>query len=129
MSKFKIALLLFLALPHIAIADLILEDIQVTTPLRVPEEEKNVIADTTVITSDEIERAGLSTLPQLLQQQPGIAITNSGGPGKLSTVSIRGTKSTHTLILLDGLRIGSATTGPSTNSRYATLPNRKDRNC
>ena len=111
MSKFKIALLLFLALPHIAIADLILEDIQVTTPLRVPEEEKNVIADTTVITSDEIERAGLSTLPQLLQQQPGIAITNSGGPGKLSTVSIRGTKSTHTLILLDGLRIGSATTG------------------
>jgi len=111
LSKFKIALLLFLALPHIAIADLILEDIQVTTPLRVPEEEKNVIADTTVITSDEIERAGLSTLPQLLQQQPGIAITNSGGAGKLSTVSIRGTKSTHTLILLDGLRIGSATTG------------------
>jgi len=100
-----------LALPHIAIADLILEDIQVTTPLRVPKEEKNVIADTTVITSDEIERAGLSTLPQLLQQQPGIEITNSGGPGKLSTVSIRGTKSTHTLILLDGLRIGSATTG------------------
>jgi vitamin B12 transporter len=41
----------------------------------------------------------------------GIEITNSGGPGKLSTVSIRGTKSTHTLILLDGLRIGSATTG------------------
>jgi len=111
LSKFKIALLLFLALPHIAIADLILEDIQVTTPLRVPKEEKNVIADTTVITSDEIERAGLSTLPQLLQQQPGIEITNSGGPGKLSTVSIRGTKSTHTLILLDGLRIGSATTG------------------
>ena len=111
MSKFKIALLLFLALPHIAIADLILEDIQVTTPLRVPEKEKNVIADTTVITSDEIERAGLSTLPQLLQQQPGIEITNSGGPGKVSTVSIRGTKSTHTLILLDGLRIGSATTG------------------
>ena len=111
MSKFKIALPLLLVLPQIAIADLALEEIEVTTPLRVPEEEKNVIADTTVITSDEIERAGLSTLPQLLQQQPGIEITNSGGPGKVSTVSIRGTKSTHTLILLDGLRIGSATTG------------------
>jgi len=111
LSKFKIALPLLLALPQIAIADLALEEIEVTTPLRVPEEEKNVIADTTVITSDEIERAGLSTLPQLLQQQPGIEITNSGGPGKVSTVSIRGTKSTHTLILLDGLRIGSATSG------------------
>ena len=111
MSKFKIALPLLLALPQIALADLALEEIEVTTPLRVPEKEENVIADTTVITSDEIERAGLSTLPQLLQQQPGIEITNSGGAGKLSTVSIRGTKSTHTLILLDGLRIGSATTG------------------
>ncbi|MDC0475469.1 TonB-dependent receptor [Methylophilaceae bacterium] len=111
MSKFKIALPLLLALPQMAIADLALEEIKVTTPLRIPEEEKNVIADTTVITSGEIERAGLSTLPQLLQQQPGIEITNSGGPGKVSTVSIRGTKSTHTLILLDGMRIGSATTG------------------
>ena len=83
MSKFKIALPLLLALPQIAIADLALEEIEVTTPLRVPEKEENVIADTTVITSDEIERAGLSTLPQLLQQQPGIEITNSGGPGKV----------------------------------------------
>jgi vitamin B12 transporter len=79
LSKFKIALPLLLALPQIALADLALEEIEVTTPLRVPEKEANVIADTTVITSDEIERAGLSTLPQLLQQQPGIEITNSGG--------------------------------------------------
>jgi len=113
LSKFKIALLLFLALPHIAIADLILEDIQVTTPLRVPEEEKNVIADTTVITSDEIERAGLSSLPQLLQQQPGIEVSNNGGPGKTSSVNIRGTSSTHSIILIDGLRVGSATAGTS----------------
>ena len=106
-----IVLPILLTVPQIALADLALEEIEVTTPLRVPEEAKNVIADTTVITSDEIERAGLSSLPQLLQQQPGIEITNSGGPGKLSTVSIRGTKSTHTLILLDGMRIGSATSG------------------
>lgn len=111
MLKFKKVLPLLLAVPQITLAEITLEDIQVTTPLRVPEKEENIIADTTVINSDEIERAGLSTLPQLLQQQPGIEITNSGGPGKLSTVSIRGTKSTHTLILLDGMRIGSATTG------------------
>ena len=111
MSKFKIALPLLLALPQIALADLTLEEIEVTTPLRVSEKEKNVIADTTVITSDEIERAGLSSLPQLLQQQPGIEITNLGGPGKVSSVNIRGTSSTHSIILLDGMRIGASTSG------------------
>ena len=113
MSKFKIALPLLLALPQIAIADLALEEIEVTTPLRIPEKEANVIADTTVITSDEIERAGLSSLPQLLQQQPGIEVTNLGGPGKTSSVNIRGTSSTHSIILIDGLRVGSSTTGTS----------------
>ena len=95
MSKFKIALPLLLVLPQIAIADLALEEIEVTTPLRIPEEAKNVIADTTVITSDEIKRAGLSSLPQLLQQQPGVEVTNTGGPGKVSSINIRGTSSTH----------------------------------
>ena len=111
MSKFKIALPLLLALPQIAIADLALEEIEVTTPLRVSEKEKNVIADTTVITSDEIKRAGLSSLPQLLQQQSGIEVTNTGGPGKVSSINIRGTSSTHSIILIDGLRVGSSTTG------------------
>ena len=111
MSKFKIALPLLLALPQIAIADLALEEIEVTTPLRVPEKEANVIADTTVITSDEIQRAGLSTIPQLLQQQPGIEVKTTGGPGSVSTVFIRGTSSTHSIVLLDGLRVGSSTSG------------------
>ena len=117
MSKLKkalpIVLPILLAVPQIAIADLTLEEIEVTTPLRVPEKAKNVIADTTVITSDEIKRAGLSSLPQLLQQQPGVEVTNAGGPGKTSSVNIRGTSSTHSIILIDGLRVGSSTTGTS----------------
>ena len=111
MSKFKIVLPLLLVLPQIAIADLALEEIEVTTPLRVPEKEANVIADTTVITSDEIQRAGLSTIPQLLQQQPGIEVKNNGGPGSASTIFIRGTSSTHSIVLLDGMRVGASTTG------------------
>ena len=115
MSKLKkalpIVLPILLAVPQIAIADLTLEEIEVTTPLRVPEEAKNVIADTTVITSDEIERAGLSTIPQLLQQQPGVEVKTTGGPGSVSTVFIRGTSSTHVIFLLDGLRIGASTNG------------------
>ena len=122
MSKFKIALPLLLALPQIAIADLALEEIEVTTPLRVPEEEENVIADTTVITSDEIERAGLHQLPQLLQQQPGIEVTNTGGPGKVHQL-IFVVQAQHIHYFIDGLRVGSATTGTSANTKYTTLTN------
>ena len=113
MLKLKKALLLLLALPQITLAEITLEDIQVTTPLRVLEKEENIIADTTIITSEEIKRAGLSSLPQLLQQQPGIEVTNNGGPGKVSSVNIRGTSSTHSIILIDSLRVGSSTTGTS----------------
>jgi len=106
-----IVLPILLAVPQIATADLELEEIEVTTPLRVSEKAKNVIADTTVITSDEIKRAGLSSLPQLLQQQPGIEVSNTGGPGKASSINIRGTSSTHSIILIDGLRVGASTLG------------------
>ena len=88
-----------------------LKEILVTTPTRKSENQKNVIADTTVITEEEIEQAGLSSLAELLQKQSGIEISNLGGPGKVSSINIRGTSSTHSIILLDGMRIGASTSG------------------
>jgi vitamin B12 transporter len=70
-----------------------------------------VIADVTTISSEDIERAGSSSLPELLQRQPGIEISNLGGAGKVSTLSIRGTSSTHSIVLIDGMRVGAATSG------------------
>ena len=88
-----------------------LKEILVTTPTRKSENQKNIIADTTVITEEEIEQAGLSSLAELLQKQSGIEISNLGGPGKVSSINIRGTSSTHSIILLDGMRIGASTSG------------------
>ena len=73
--------------------------------------KKNVIADITVISEEEIKLAGSSSLPELLQRQPGIEISNNGGQGKVSTLFLRGASSTHSVILLDGIRIDSATAG------------------
>ena len=81
------------------------------TATRTPISKNNVIADVTTISSEDIERAGSSSLPELLQRQPGIEISNLGGPGKVSTIGIRGTSSTHTVILVDGIRLSAATTG------------------
>ena len=81
------------------------------TATRTPISKNNVIADVTTITEEEIERAGLSSLPELLQRQPSIEISNNGGPGKVSTFGIRGTSSTHSIVLIDGIRINAATSG------------------
>ena len=95
-----------------AIADTALKTSDVfVTATRTPTPIKNVIADVTLISEDEIKRAGSASLQELLQKQPGIEIANLGGAGKVSTIGIRGTSSTHSVILVDGIRLGAATTG------------------
>ena len=49
------------------------------TATRTPISKKNVIADITIISEEEIKLAGSSSLPELLQRQPGIEISNNGG--------------------------------------------------
>jgi len=82
-----------------AIADTTLKTSNVfVTATRTPTPIKNVISDVTVISEDEIKIAGSSSLPELLQRQPGIEISNNGGLGKTSSLFLRGTSSTHSVI-------------------------------
>lgn len=71
----------------------------------------NVLAPTTIITRDDIERLQISDLPTLLSRQPGIDMVMRGGLGKTSDISMRGTKSDHVLVLVDGIKWHSATSG------------------
>ena len=86
-------------------------DTIVVTPTRMPEKASAVIGDITVITAQEIAAAGQTSLVELLQAQPGVEITQYGGAGTVASVNIRGGNSNHTLVLVDGLRVGSATFG------------------
>jgi vitamin B12 transporter len=65
----------------------------------------------TVIERDTIARAGVESLVELLQRQPGIEIIQNGGPGATSGVFLRGTNTAQTLVLIDGVRVSSSTTG------------------
>lgn len=65
----------------------------------------------TVITRADIQRLQPTSLEDLLSALPGIHIVNQGGAGKLTNVSIWGANASQTLILVDGVRIGSATAG------------------
>lgn len=83
----------------------------VVTATRVPTRINEVIADVAVIDRATIEQAGPATLPELLARQPGLHVVDNGGRGKTASVFMRGTASTHALLLVDGVPLGSATTG------------------
>jgi vitamin B12 transporter len=86
-------------------------DAVVVTATRTPMRASAVVSDVSVIDREEIERAGVSSLAEILQGQPGVEITQNGGLGTNQSVFLRGTNPTQTLVLIDGLRVGSATTG------------------
>lgn len=114
MHQTPLALALGLLFASSAYADTLPEfvgDTIVVTPTRTPEKASAVVGDITVITAQEIAAAGQTSLVELLQAQPGVEVAQQGGPGTLAAVRIRGGNSNQTLVLVDGLRVGSATAG------------------
>lgn len=83
----------------------------VVTATRQARRASELLSDVTVITREEIERAGQTPLPELVGRQPGMSLSTNGGPGASSTIFIRGAEARHTLLLIDGMRVNSATTG------------------
>lgn len=83
----------------------------VLTAQRGPQRVDQALAEVTVIDRAEIEAQAGRTLAELIAAQPGIQFWSNGGLGKNASVSIRGLDSRHTLLLIDGVRMGSATSG------------------
>ena len=70
-----------------------------------------LVSDVMVIDRKAIEASTARTLPELLARTAGVQITNNGGRGKNSGVFLRGTEPRHTILLVDGVRLASATAG------------------
>jgi vitamin B12 transporter len=69
------------------------------------------LAAVEVIDHEQIQRSQATSLPDLLRGRAGINLSNQGGAGKLTTLFLRGSESDHVLVLIDGVRIGSSTSG------------------
>ena len=69
------------------------------------------IAPVTVITREDIQKYGSMSLPDILKYTSNISLTNTGGVGKQTTTYLRGSTSSNILVLVDGAKISSATTG------------------
>ncbi|MCP4320489.1 MAG: TonB-dependent receptor, partial [Alteromonadales bacterium] len=84
------------------------------TATRSPMSIENSLATQVVITRDDIARIQPKSVLDILSTVAGIDISTSGGRGQTASVYMRGANSDHTLFLLNGVRISSASLG-STN--------------
>lgn len=83
----------------------------VISATRSPTRADELVSDVVVIDRAEIEKSVGRTLPEILARVPGVQFSSNGGLGKNSSLNIRGTEARHTILLIDGVRYGSATTG------------------
>lgn len=93
----------------------------VVTAGRVAEDIGRVSADVTVIDHKRIMQSQASNVAELLRSEAGINVVSSGGPGKSSSLFLRGADSGQTLVLIDGVRVGAATTGSFNWGSMSTL--------
>lgn len=93
-------------------APLALDEI-VVSATGTPTPAREIASSVTVITAREIEQQQRRTLPQALATVPGLNIVQTGGPGGLTSVFMRGTNSNHVKVLIDGIEAND----PSTPNR------------
>jgi vitamin B12 transporter len=100
----------------------VVPDTIVVTATRIPTPEIEVASSITVVSADDIAARQLKSLPDLLQQVPGLNVVQSGGPGGQTSVFMRGTNSNHTKVLVDGIDVSdpSNPTGAFDFSQFLT---------
>nr|WP_318380974.1 catecholate siderophore receptor CirA [uncultured Enterobacter sp.] len=92
-----------LALPVIAAENA--GETMVVTAAATEQNLKDAPASISVITRQDLQRKPVQNLKDVLQEVPGVQLTNEGDNRK--GVSIRGLDSSYTLILIDGKRVNS----------------------
>ena len=88
-----------------ALQDVVITSTRVATPVA------QVVADVTVIDRSILDLAGQGSLRDVLGQQPGVQWVSNGSYRSNTGLFLRGASSSQTIFLVDGVRVGSATSG------------------
>ncbi|AQU82812.1 MULTISPECIES: TonB-dependent receptor domain-containing protein [unclassified Halomonas] len=83
----------------------------VVTAALAPRTANESLASVTVLNKDTLRRQDPVSITDLLRGQPGVDVSSNGSFGKNSSVFIRGTGSGQNVLLIDGIRLRSATSG------------------
>jgi len=99
---------ILLSSPVITFAD---DETIIVTANRLEQNVQDALTDIAIIEREDIERLQPQSFTDLLVNVAGLDITQKGGPGQDASIFSRGTNSNQLLILIDGVRVGSATLG------------------
>jgi vitamin B12 transporter len=91
----------------------------VVTASRIATPVTDVIADVTVIDRVALDLAGQASLRDILAQQPGVQMSSTGSYRSATGIFLRGAANNQTVVLIDGVRVGSASSGAAS---LDTLP-------
>ncbi|QTF91578.1 TonB-dependent receptor [Halomonas sp. BM-2019] len=83
----------------------------VVTATLAPRTADESLASVTVLDEATLRRQDPASLTDLLRGQPGVDVTTNGSFGKQSSVFMRGANSDQHVLLIDGIRLRSATAG------------------
>ena len=73
------------------------------TGSRLQLDSSKLAAAVTVLNEQEIRQSGALQLTDLLRGLPGVSIAQSGSPGSLAELRLRGSESNHLLVIIDGV--------------------------
>lgn len=83
----------------------------IVTGTRIPTNISESLSAVSVLQRADIERYQASDIFQLLSRVPSVSFVRNGGRGSSTSMSLRGNQSDHSMFLIDGVRLGSATSG------------------
>lgn len=92
----------------------------VITATRLDTPSSEVASSITVITNRQIEEQQKTTVLEVLREVPALDVVQAGGPGRMTSVFIRGANSEHTLVVLDGVEMNDPIT-PGGGYDFANL--------
>ncbi|QJD29808.1 TonB-dependent receptor [Methylococcus geothermalis] len=76
-------------------------DTVVVTATRTETPSRQVGSSVTVLTAEDIKERGIYSVDQILRIVPGLDVAQSGGPGRETSVFLRGANSGQTIVLID----------------------------
>lgn len=87
-----------------------IEDVVVTAS-RIEEPLEETASSVVVIRGEEIKKRNIVFVTDLFRELPELNLVQNGGPGKNATVFLRGGGPEHVLVMIDGVKVNSTTTG------------------
>jgi len=111
MKRLWFILLSFLMISSAWAEEKVKLDEVVVTAARIQESIEETTSDVIVIRDDEIKKMNVQFIPDVLRKVPDLNLVQNGGPGTAAAVLLRGGSSTHTLIMIDGVKVNNTATG------------------